>query len=230
MWRKLFLILELLSWAQDWVTLKVFDTYAALLFKRSDAVSPLANMNSQLRERVFHQDIAPSGTIHSSVATARGSRPSRAEKANMPMTNPKHTAETHRANVVGSVHGERAGPWWVYRSAAGTVFLPVLLSAVLLTDAFRALSAAVSPGQGRRRPLSSSCSSWPWSAASTHGLSSRSWRPTPSWKVSGHPQDGPSSPGPVGWKLPARSAHGEGQDWPYPFSDFSGSSGRERPA
>lgn len=45
-------------------------------------------------------------------------------------------------------------------------------------------SAVVSPGPGRRRPRSLSCSSWPRSVASTPGSSSRCWRPTPSWRVS----------------------------------------------
>lgn len=48
-------------------------------------------------------------------------------------------------------------------------------------------------GQGKQRPPSSSCSSWPPSAASIRGLSSRSWKPTPSWKVSSHPPDQPPS-------------------------------------
>lgn len=103
---------------------------------------------------------------------------------------------------------QKAGLWWVCRTVEGIEEM-----AVLLTDVLHALFAVVSLGQGRQRPRSSSCSSWPPSVANIPGLSSRSWRPTPSWKVSVHPPL--ASPPPqalqAGTFLPG-GAHGEGQD------------------
>ena len=107
---------------------------------------------------------------------------------------------------------QKAVLWWVCRTVRGTEE-----TAGSLTDALCALFTVVSLGQVRRRPPSSSCSSWPLSAASIHGLNSRSWRPTPFWKVSGPPHNWPSSPGPVGWKLPARRYPGGRTVWAIPF-------------